>query len=110
MIFAHKVILVLWIFQVLLRARAIETQCYVLAAAQVGAHHKKRSSYGHTLAVDPWGVVIADCGGTDVGVAMVEIDMDRLQDTRRDMPVQQHRREKEFYCSLDRTDTQKIIT
>ncbi|GAA6100119.1 deaminated glutathione amidase [Tachysurus ichikawai] len=86
---------------VLLRARAIETQCYVLAAAQVGAHHEKRSSYGHTIAVDPWGVVMADCGGTDVGVAMVEIDMDRLKDTRKDMPVRKHRREKEFYCSLD---------
>lgn len=88
-------------WEVLLRARAIETQCYVLAAAQVGAHHAKRSSYGHTLAVDPWGVVMADCGGTDVRVAMVEIDMHRLQDTRRDMPVQQHRREKEFYSGLD---------
>ncbi|XP_026792884.3 deaminated glutathione amidase [Pangasianodon hypophthalmus] len=88
-------------WEVLLRARAIETQCYVLAAAQVGAHHAKRSSYGHALAVDPWGVVMADCGGTDVGVAMVEIDMHRLQDTRRDMPVQQHRREKEFYSGLD---------
>ncbi|KAM9501857.1 deaminated glutathione amidase [Clarias gariepinus] len=88
-------------WEVLLRARAIETQCYVLAAAQVGTHNAKRSSYGHTLAVDPWGVVMSDCGGTDVGMAMVEIDMNRLQDTRRDMPVQQHRREKEFYTSLD---------
>lgn len=98
---AHAVIVVLWFFQVLLRARAIETQCYVLAAAQVGAHHAKRSSYGHTLAVDPWGVVKADCGGADMGVAMVEIDLHRLQDTRRDMPVQQHRREDEFYSDLD---------
>ncbi|XP_046708502.1 deaminated glutathione amidase isoform X2 [Silurus meridionalis] len=88
-------------WEVLLRARAIETQCYVLAAAQVGAHHAKRSSYGHSLAVDPWGVVMEDCGGTDVGVALVEIDMHKLQDTRRDMPVQQHRREKEFYSGLD---------
>lgn len=46
-------------------------------------------------------MVMADCGGTDVGVAMVEIDRDRLQDTRRDMPVQQHRREQEFYSGLD---------
>ncbi|XP_051756215.1 deaminated glutathione amidase [Ctenopharyngodon idella] len=88
-------------WEVLLRARAIETQCFVMAAAQVGAHHAKRTSYGHALAVDPWGVVIGDCGGTDVGVTLVQIDLQALQDVRRDMPVQQHRREKDFYCSLD---------
>ncbi|XP_076829029.1 deaminated glutathione amidase [Brachyhypopomus gauderio] len=88
-------------WEVLLRARAIETQCFVLAAAQVGAHHAQRSSYGHALAVDPWGVVIRDCGGTDVGVALVEMDMQRLQNTRRDMPVQQHRRGKEYYSGLE---------
>ncbi|XP_062850430.1 deaminated glutathione amidase isoform X2 [Trichomycterus rosablanca] len=88
-------------WEVLLRARAIETQCFVLAAAQVGAHHAKRSSYGHALAVDPWGVVMADCGGTDSGVVMVEIDVQKLQNTRKDMPVQQHRREKEYYSGLD---------
>ncbi|XP_048041500.1 deaminated glutathione amidase isoform X3 [Megalobrama amblycephala] len=87
--------------KVLLRARAIETQCFVLAAAQVGAHHAKRTSYGHALAVDPWGVVIGDCGGSDVGVTLIQIDLQALQDVRRDMPVQQHRREKDFYCSLD---------
>ncbi|KAG1959178.1 deaminated glutathione amidase isoform X2 [Pimephales promelas] len=88
-------------WEVLLRARAIETQCFVLAAAQVGSHHSRRASYGHALAVDPWGVVIGDCGGTDVGVALVQIDLQTLRDVRRDMPVQQHRREKDFYCSLD---------
>ncbi|KAK1797277.1 hypothetical protein P4O66_008653 [Electrophorus voltai] len=88
-------------WEVLLRARAIETQCFVLAAAQVGSHHAKRSSYGHALAVDPWGVVIGDCGGADVGVALVEMDMQRLWKTRRDMPVQQHRREKGYYSGLD---------
>lgn len=88
-------------WEVLLRARAIETQCFVVAAAQVGAHHAKRASYGHALAVDPWGVVIGDCGGADVGVTLVQIDLQALRDVRRDMPVQQHRREKDFYCSLD---------
>ncbi|XP_067255944.1 deaminated glutathione amidase isoform X3 [Chanodichthys erythropterus] len=87
--------------KVLLRARAIETQCFVLAAAQVGAHHAKRTSYGHALAVDPWGVVIGDCGGSDVGLTLIQIDLQALRDIRRDMPVQQHRREKDFYCSLD---------
>lgn len=84
-----------------MRARAIETQCFVIAAAQVGAHHAKRSSYGHALAVDPWGVVMADCGGTDAGVEMVEVDMQKLHDFRRDMPVQRHRRQNEYYSLLD---------
>ncbi|KAK7171114.1 hypothetical protein R3I94_001125 [Phoxinus phoxinus] len=88
-------------WEVLLRARAIETQCFVLAAAQVGSHHSRRASYGHALAVDPWGAVIGDCGGVDVGVALVQIDLQTLRDVRRDMPVQRHRREKDFYCSLD---------
>lgn len=88
-------------FQVLLRARAIETQCFVIAAAQVGAHHAKRTSYGHALAVDPWGVVLGDCGGSDVGIAMVQIDLKGLRDVRKKMPVQQHRRKEEYYSSLD---------
>lgn len=87
--------------QVLLRARAIEAQCFVIAAAQVGVHHAKRTSYGHALAVDPWGVVLGDCGGSEVGIAMVQIDLQGLHNVRRDMPVQQHRRENEYYCSLD---------
>ncbi|KAI1898527.1 hypothetical protein AGOR_G00073280 [Albula goreensis] len=88
-------------WEVLLRARAIEAQCFVLAAAQVGSHHAKRASYGHALAVDPWGMVMGDCGGVETGMALVEIDMQKLKDTRRDMPVQQHRRDTTFYCSLD---------
>uniref|UniRef100_A0A8C9WNJ8 Deaminated glutathione amidase n=1 Tax=Scleropages formosus TaxID=113540 RepID=A0A8C9WNJ8_SCLFO len=88
-------------WEVLLRARAVETQCFVLAAAQVGCHHAKRASYGHALAVDPWGEVLGDCGGTEVGLTLVEIDMDKLRDIRRNMPVLQHRREEKFYYSLD---------
>ncbi|KAG9346654.1 hypothetical protein JZ751_006965 [Albula glossodonta] len=74
-------------WEVLLRARAIEAQCFVLAAAQVGSHHAKRASYGHALAVDPWGIVMGDCGGVETGMALVEIDMQKLKDTRRDMPA-----------------------
>ncbi|XP_076145003.1 deaminated glutathione amidase isoform X1 [Alosa pseudoharengus] len=88
-------------WEVLLRARAVETQCYVLAAAQVGPHHPKRSSYGHALAVDPWGTVLSDLGPADSGLSLVEVDLQKLRDTRRDMPVQQHRREAEYYRSLD---------
>jgi len=75
----------------LLRARAIETQCYVLAAAQTGKHNDKRSSYGHSMIVDPWGVVVAQCGEGE-GVAMAHIDLEYLSKVRGNMPVQQHRR------------------
>ncbi len=89
--------------QVLLRARAIETQCFVLAAAQVGRHHEKRSSYGRALVVDPWGEVLGDCGGEKPGMVLVEIDLEKVSSTRRNMPVQQHRRDTGFYHSLEKT-------
>ncbi|XP_069375279.1 deaminated glutathione amidase isoform X2 [Paralichthys olivaceus] len=88
-------------WEVLLRARAIETQCFVLAAAQVGRHHEKRSSYGHALAVDPWGEVLGDCGGESPGMVLVKINLDQVSSTRRNMPVQQHRRDTGFYLSLE---------
>ncbi|XP_026154860.1 deaminated glutathione amidase [Mastacembelus armatus] len=90
-------------WEVLLRARAVETQCFVLAAAQVGQHHDKRASYGHALAVDPWGEVLDDCGGEKPGMVLVEINLERVSSTRRNMPVQQHRRDTSFYHSLEKT-------
>jgi len=60
-------------WEVLLRARAIETQCYVAAAAQWGTHNDKRASYGHALLVDPWGAVLADLGAEGNGVAVAEV-------------------------------------
>ncbi|XP_037538999.1 deaminated glutathione amidase [Nematolebias whitei] len=90
-------------WEVLLRARAIETQCFVLAAAQVGRHHDKRSSYGHALAVDPWGQVVGDCGGEKPGMVLVQVDLEKVIRTRRNMPVQQHRRDAAFYNSLNPT-------
>lgn len=85
----------------LLRARAIETQCFVLAAAQVGQHHEKRSSYGHAVAVDPWGEVMGDCGAEKPGMVLVEIDLEKVNSTRRNMPVQQHRRDGSFYQKIE---------
>ncbi|XP_030285972.1 deaminated glutathione amidase [Sparus aurata] len=90
-------------WEVLLRARAIENQCFVLAAAQVGQHHEKRQSYGHALAVDPWGEVLGDCGGEKPGMVLVEIDLEKFSSIRRNMPVQQHRRDAGFYQSLEKT-------
>lgn len=77
----------------LLRARAIETQCWVLAPAQWGIHDAagKRNSYGHSLIVDPWGCVVAD-KGHGVGLALAEVDLDRVAAVRKSVPVRLHRR------------------
>ncbi|XP_034020817.1 deaminated glutathione amidase [Thalassophryne amazonica] len=88
-------------WEVLLRARAIETQCFVLAAAQVGQHHQKRSSYGHALAVDPWGEVLGDCRVESPGLITVPIDLEKIHSTRRKMPIERHRRNAGFYRSLE---------
>src|ERR1700760_3675057 len=64
----------------LLRARAIETQSYVVAAAQVGQHNEKRASYGHSIVVGPWGDVLAELGGEWTGEPEIEVvDIDQEQ-------------------------------
>lgn len=77
----------------LMRARAIETQCYVLAPGQTGRHddHGLRQSHGHSMIVDPWGHVIARASDGP-GIALAEIDLDRVASVRRSMPVASHRR------------------
>ncbi|WP_424098930.1 carbon-nitrogen hydrolase family protein [Moorena producens] len=77
-------------WQVLLQARAIENTCYVIAPAQTGRHYAMRYSHGHAMIVDPWGVILADAGDTP-GVAIAEIDPDRLQQVRQQMPCLEHR-------------------
>ncbi|KAI8886151.1 nitrilase-like protein [Backusella circina FSU 941] len=80
-------------WETLLRARAIETQTFVFAAAQVGQHNEKRASYGHSMIVDPWGTVLAQCGdGTSPAIATATIDLDYLKKIRTEMPVMEHRR------------------
>jgi predicted amidohydrolase len=76
-------------WHVLLRSRAIENQCYVVAAAQAGQHNEKRASYGHTLIVDPWGTILAEIPA-DEGLAMAEIDLAVVDETRQRMPCLQH--------------------
>lgn len=77
----------------LLRARAIETQCWVLAPAQHGHHDDEglRDSYGHAAVVDPWGQVVASVSDGP-GLALAEIDLERVLQIRRSMPVADHRR------------------
>ena len=78
-------------WELLLRARAIENQCYVLAPAQGGTHENGRRTWGHSLLVDPWGEVI-DCRDEGAGLVMGEIDAQRLADVRRQLPALSHRR------------------
>lgn len=99
-------------WEVLLRSRAIETQCYVIAAAQNGQHNKKRSSYGHALIVDPWGKVVSECDQSkSVDISFCEIDDQYLSHVRANMPCFNHRRDDIYKIavlppkSLDSTKT-----
>jgi predicted amidohydrolase len=78
-------------WHVLMRARAIENTCYVLAAAQGGSHENGRETFGHSLVVDPWGRVIAE-GGTEPGVIMAEIALAEIATVRARIPSLQHGR------------------
>jgi len=75
----------------LLRARAIETGCFVLAPAQTGIHAEGRKTYGHSLIIDPWGAVLAD-GGEDVGFVTAELDLAHVDEARAMVPSLGHDR------------------
>lgn len=80
-------------WDILLRARAIECQSYVIAAAQAGRHNAKRESYGHSIIVDPWGTVVAKREDPlDTGIAVAEIDGELLASIRERMPLHEHRK------------------
>lgn len=78
-------------WEVLIRARAIETQCYMLAANQVGDHSKGRQTWGHSMIVDPWGKVLAQCAN-EPGFCYAVLDLNLLKAIRAKLPVQSHRR------------------
>lgn len=78
-------------WEVLLRARAIEDQCYVIAPAQWGQHSEKRLTYGHAMVVDPWGLVTARCSEGE-GLAVAAYDPTLLADVRAKLPALSHRR------------------
>ncbi len=79
-------------WRVLLRARAIEGLCYVIAAAQSGEHPGGRRTYGHSMIVDPWGEVLAELD-SDPGVIVADMDMMRLRQVRESFPTLEHRRQ-----------------
>ncbi len=78
-------------WEVLVRARAIENLCYVAAAAQGGYHINGRETYGHSMIVDPWGNIL-DESPSGNNIVTAEIDIDRLNTTRRNFPTIEHRR------------------
>lgn len=79
-------------WHVLMRARAIEAGCWVIAAAQSGMHEDGRVTYGHSLVVDPWGEIMLDMRDAH-GIGYAEIDPARITDVRARIPVLQHRRD-----------------
>jgi predicted amidohydrolase len=78
-------------WHVLMRARAIETGCFVLAAAQGGRHENGRETYGHSLVVDPWGRILAE-GGTEPGVVFADVDPAEVAAARARIPSLEHGR------------------
>ena len=78
-------------WELLLRARAVENLCYVLAPAQGGVHDNGRRTWGHSMIVDPWGEVLA-CRDEGEGVVVAEIDARRLAEVRAQLPALAHRR------------------
>ena len=78
-------------WEVLLRARAIENQCYVLASAQGGTHPHGRRTFGHSMLIDPWGEIVAH-HNDGPGVAIGTLDLQRIHDIRESLPALKHRR------------------
>ncbi len=82
-------------WELLLRARAVENQCYVIASAQGGTHENGRRTWGHSMVVDPWGEVLAVLPEGE-GVVMADFDPARLAEVRTQLPALAHRRQ--FAC------------
>jgi predicted amidohydrolase len=76
-------------WHILLRARAIETGCFVIAPAQGGKHADGRETYGHSLIIDPWGAILAEAG-TDPGVITATLDLSKVDEARRKIPSLSH--------------------
>jgi len=79
-------------WDILVRARAVENLCYVIAAAQGGYHVNGRTTYGHSMIVDPWGAVVDEADAHKPGTVIGDINLDCLRRVRRSFPVLEHRR------------------
>jgi predicted amidohydrolase len=80
-------------WHILIRARAIESACFAIAAAQCGVHEDGRRTYGHSLVVDPWGRMLLDMGNAEREIGFAELDHGVLDEVRGRLPVLRHRRE-----------------
>jgi deaminated glutathione amidase len=78
-------------WELLLRARAVENQCYVLASGQGGHHINGRHTFGHSMVIDPWGEVLAGQAEGE-GVVMAELSTQKIKDVRTRLPALSHRR------------------
>ncbi|RYG93777.1 MAG: carbon-nitrogen hydrolase family protein [Alphaproteobacteria bacterium] len=74
-------------WEVLLRARAIETGSFVIAAAQAGQHENGRSTWGHSMIIDPWGRILEQLGGDGPGIAIADIDLNAVDEARGKVPA-----------------------
>ncbi|MGY8770089.1 MAG: carbon-nitrogen hydrolase family protein [Pirellulales bacterium] len=81
-------------WEILLRARAIENQLFVIAANQVGHYTETVKCYGHSMIVDPWGTILAEADGEQETVVLAEIDFAQQQRIRRELPALTHRRDQ----------------
>ena len=80
----------------------METQCYVVAAAQAGKHNEKRESYGHSVIIDPWGKIIAQLDDPlATGIAVAEIDLQYAASVRERMPIKDHRTQGRICLGLE---------
>ncbi|KAG6734631.1 hypothetical protein I3842_01G280700 [Carya illinoinensis] len=85
-------------WEILLRARAIETQCYVVAATQAGMNNDKRESYGDSIIIDPWGTVVGRLPDRlSTGIAIAEIDFSLIDSVRAKMPIAMQRKPIDFW-------------
>ena len=82
----------------------MESQSFTIAAAQAGKHNEKRESYGHSIIIDPWGEVIAKLQDpVATGIAVADLNMTKLHDIRKRMPIEQHRRQGRSCLGLQDT-------
>jgi predicted amidohydrolase len=94
-------------WQVLLRARAIETGCFVFAAAQGGDHEVGRATYGHSMIVSPWGEILAE-GGTEPGIISAEIDPAQVAAARQRIPALDHVRNFDVVFAHEERPTDRM--
>ncbi len=83
-------------WEILLRARAIENQCYIVAAAQIGNNYSNRITYGKSMVIDPWGQILAQCPDREA-VIVCEIDLDYLKEVRKKLPALKDIRHQLFF-------------